>query len=126
MSYISYCYDQQIDSRLTQYTWFVSSSNDPFYYRPVEQATIYTTFDGKVLEPVYLNRSANVRCSAQAVTTLGTRGGTRTSDSVHLSQSILTPGTCDSVSSFSEIYKNDGFTGHPEVSERVRVMLVYL
>ena len=112
-SYTTYCRDQQIDSGLTEYAWFLSSSDDN--YRPVQQATIYTTFDGKILEPVYFNQSTYVRCTARAVTSSGTQGGTRLSDSVHLSQSSLSPDTCNSTSSFLELYKNDGFTGHPEV-----------
>ena len=118
-----YCRNQQIDSSLTEYTWFISSSpslssNRVFDYQPVEQATVFTSFDGKVLEPVYLNRSTYVRCSAQAITRLGTRGGTRLSAGVYLSRSVLslTEDTCDSVSSFFELHENDGFTGHPEVS----------
>ena len=115
-SYATYCHDQQIDSDHTLYTWFISTPDEPLVYHAVDRATIFTAFDGKVLEPVYLNRSVNVRCQAQAVTGLGTQGGSRTSESVHLSRSVLlSPGTCDSVSSFSELYKSDGFTGHPEV-----------
>ena len=124
LSYAMYCRDQQIDSSLTKYTWFISSSPSSSLsdrvldYQPVEQATIFTSFDGKVLEPVYLNQSTYVRCSAQAITRLGTRGGTRHSEGVYLSRSVLslTEDTCDSVSSFFELHEDDGFTGHPEVS----------
>ena len=128
-SYAAYCRDQQIDSGLTKYTWFISSnspspsSEQVLEYRPVEQATVFTSFDGKVLEPVYLNHSSYVRCSAQAITRLGTLGGTRLSEGVYLSRSLLssaaTGDTCGSVSSFFDLHGNDGFTGHPEVSQSV-------
>ena len=119
LSYADYCRDQQIDSSLTKYTWFISlsSSSEELDYRPVEQATIFSSFDGKVLESVYLSRGAYVHCSAQAITRLGTRGETRLSEGVHLSRSVLSShqDTCDSVSSFFELHESDGFTGHPEV-----------
>ena len=121
-SYAEYCRDQQIDSQLTKYTWFISASPtsqdfDNINYLPVEQATIFTTFDGKVLEPVYLSRDVYLRCSAQAITRLGTQGGTRLSKGVQLSRSVLSSpqDTCGKVSSFFELHTNDGFTGHPEV-----------
>ena len=121
-SYAAYCRGQQIDSSRTKYTWFISSSPSSdrvFNYQPVQQATVFTAFDGKVLEPVYLNRSTYIRCSVQAITRLGTPGGTRLSEGVYLSRSVLSlteDDNCDSVSSFFELHENDGFTGHPEVS----------
>ena len=122
-SYTEYCRDQQIDSSLTKYTWFLSfppasPQSRVLNYQPVQQATVFTAFDGKVLEPVYLNRSMYVRCSVQAITRQGTQGGTRHSEGVYLSKSVLslTENTCDSITSFFELHKDDGFTGHPEVS----------
>lgn len=118
-SYMAYCIDQQIASSVTKYTWYVSSNG--LDYHPIRQATIFTSSDGKVLEPVYLNQSIYVRCSARAVTTSGTQGGTRHSTGVRLSHTTLSSEMRNSVSSFFELYKSDGFTGHPEVSGTVSV-----
>lgn len=112
--YTEYCRDQQIDSSQTKYSWYISS--DGSNYQPVQQATTFTSVDGKVLAPVYLNHSINVRCSVQAVPTSGTEGGTRFGRGVLLSRSILSPQTCESVSPISQFYESFGFTGHPEVS----------
>lgn len=112
--YTEYCKDQQIDSSQTKYSWYISS--DGSNYQPVRQATTFTSFDGKVLEPVYLNHSINVHCSVQAVTTSGTQGGTRFGSDVLLSRSLLSPQTCEAVSPIFQFYESYGFTGHPEVS----------
>lgn len=127
-SYAAYCRDHQIDSGLTKYTWFISSSSSSSLdqiidYQPVEQATVFTSSDAKVLEPVYLNRSTYVRCSSQAITRLGTLGGTRLSEGVYLFKSILSSFSTDDDSVFSsfELHENDGFTGHPEVSLLLRI-----
>ena len=114
LSYTAYCRDQQIDSSLTEYTWY-TSSDETFNYQPVQQATIFTSSKGKMLESVYLNQGMYVRCSVKAVTTSGTLGGIRHSSGVFLSRSALSAEACDPVSSFFELYKSDGFTGHPEV-----------